>query len=183
MVTINMESIIAKAKRFMETDEGKKKLKIAKSKKTNNGGGLEKAAQIFIQILQDQIKSREGRTPSSGGLGVTAVSALFGLKYGSTKSTGENIYQIEVSFTNDLHRDSLVSDQYSGVDNIASLLNSGYSSNKRVYGVWKNHTSERMPSLLNREGSKFIEDAIRIFMDGYAKKYGIIDIVVDDIYK
>lgn len=198
MSSINMSSILAKAKRHINTPEMQKKIEDAVDRAVLSGRygvrgktitiyGLRSAADKFIEVLQNEIKSHEASDWSNelanGGLGKTAIDSLTKLSHGAPIKIGKNRYKIGVWFTDNLHRESLAPDKYDGVDNIAALLNSGYSAGHTVYGVWRGHGEEERYSLVSRSGAHFIENAIRNYMDGYASEYGVIDIEINDVYK
>lgn len=198
MTAIDMNSILAKAKKATSLPAFQKKIDSKVDTMLMRGGaiangqgaiiyGTSMAAAKFIEVLQNEIQSHAissgGGGFSAGGLGATAIDALIKLEHGEPIKVGRNRYQIAVWFTDDLSRESLSPDKYQGVDNIAALLNSGYSAGHQVYGIWKGHGDERRASLVERDGIHFIENAIRNYMANYAKEYGVIDIKVDDIYK
>ena len=194
MATIDMNSILAKAKKATNSSAFQKKLETKVDTMLLGGGviasgrnvtiyGTSMAAAKFIEVLQAEIQSHAGLSASSGGLGSTAIDALIKLEHGAPVKVGRNRYQIEVRFTEDLRRDSLDPSVFDGIDNIAALLNNGYSAAKTVYGIWLGHSPWNIPSLQHRDGAHFIENAIRNFMANYAHEYGVIDIEVDDVYK
>lgn len=195
MATIDMNSILAKAKKATGSPAFQKKLESKIDTMLLGGGvmatgrnmtiyGTSMAAAKFIEVLQDEIQSHAASSSfSAGGLGSTAIDALIKLEHGEPIKVGRNRYQIEVWFTEDLRRDSLDPSEFDGIDNIAALLNSGYSAGKTVYGIWLGHSPWNIPSLQHRDGAHFIENAIRNFMANYAHEYGVIDIEVDDVYK
>lgn len=201
MPTINMDSILAKAKAHTASSNFQKQLEERTDSMimTDNmsggalapGGhmvtisGVSVAAAKFIDVLKSEIESLgAGGGFSNGKLGGTAVSALTELEHGSPYKVGKNKYQIEVWFSNDLHRDSLAPDEYDGVDNIAALLNNGYNAGNTIYGIWLgHHNDQRIASLAQRDGAHFIESAIRNYMANYAREYGVVDIEVSDVYK
>lgn len=198
MATINMNSILEKARKATSSSGFQKKLEVMTDTKLMGGGvmtngqgatiyGTSMAAAKFIEVLQNEIQSHAvsagGGGFSAGGLGSTAIEALIKLEHDQPVKVGRNRYQIGVWFTGDLSRESLVPGKYDGVENIAALLNTGYTAGHRVYGVWKGHGDERRASLTERDGAHFIENAIRDYMANYAKEYGVIDIEVDDVYK
>jgi len=155
---------------------GNKKVTIS----AGSGGLMEAAAKRFIEVVKGEVEKQ----PNAGrSLGETAVEALTALKYGKPyKSSGQ--YKIDVNFTGDLHRESLVPERYPrGVDNIVALLNSGYSADHSIMGVWVGHTDKPISSLAERDGLHFIESAVEKFMRSYAASYGITDISVDNEYK
>jgi len=200
MANINIESIINKAKRFTSSSEFQSRVEAKTDEIVLKGGvptgkritvsGINMAADKFIEVLQNEIQSHavaEGGGGLNGrGLGATAVSALTKLQHGAPIKIGKNRYEIEVWFSDNLSRDSLALDFYDGIDNIAALLNKGYSAANTVYGIWSGHGhggSFNIPSLREREGLHFIESAIRNYMANYALDYGVVDIKVDSIYE
>lgn len=202
MTPINMDSILAKAKKATSSASFQKKIdeKIdsivtgrSSNGSGNRGGGTSAsnppppdAAKKFIEVLQNEIKSHaisEGGGFSSGKLGESAIDALIKLDYGAPIKLSKRLYQIAVWFTEDLGRESLAPDRYKGIENIAALLNSGYTAGHRVYGVWNGHGDERIASIVKRDGAHFIENSIRNFLEDYAKEYGVTNIEVDEVYK
>ena len=202
MPSINFDNILRKAKAHMNSSHMQKQLQtkidkymlgqvsISMAKSTMGGHPPlppDFAAAKFIEVLRNEIASHAasegGGGFSNGSLGSTAVAALQALKHGEPYSVGNGQYKIQVWFENDLSRESLAPDKYDGVENIAALLNSGYTAGHAVYGIWKGHGDERRASLVERDGAHFIEQAIRDFMGNYASEYGVIDIEVDDVYK
>lgn len=196
MATLNMASILSKAEHFVnKTAEGQKRKNGVIDKIMLNGGGnstngsvititgASGAAGKFIEVLQNEIQSNAGTNFGAGNLGATAIEALSRLTHGEPYKVGENKYQIEVWFTGNLRRDSLNVDDYDDIDNIAALLNNGYSARNRTYGIWLNHSNYSIPSLQNRTGAQFIQNAIRNFMGNYATEYGVSDITCDEIYE
>lgn len=197
MSNIDMKSIMEKAVKATNTSKFQRQIE-AKTDEftlTGNGGGKSNtvggmptsptfAAAKFIEVLQNEIRSLEATSGfADGKLGATAVGALSQLDHGTPYKVGKHKYQIPVWFENDLHRDSLCTDEYDGIDNIAALLNSGYDAGHVVYGIWLHHYPVNIPSLRHRSGAHFIENAIRDYMGNYASDYGVTNIEVDDIYK
>ena len=189
-----MDSILSKAKAYMNSAQFQQKVEkkvddvmlcggaiYNTSGKVVTIGGASMAAAKFIEVLQNEINSLgTGGSFSNGNLGGTAVSALIHLEHGSPHKIGKNKYQIEVWFAGDLHRDSLAPDKYDGVENIAALLNNGYSTGNAVYGTWH---GDKIASLTQRDGAHFIDSAIHNYMTNYASEYGVVNIEVADIYK
>lgn len=188
---VDLAAIEKKAKKAMKSKALQQRVDdtIEKIVTSSKGGaivsGQRRAAEKFIEVLQQEIincSAGGGRTIEKGGLGVTAVSSLLGLAYGTPIKVSSTRYKIPIWFTEDLRRDSLDPSTYGGVENIAALLNSGYSASHVVYGVWPGHGEDVRASLPNRDGAHFIEAAIHRYKTEYADKYGVIDIEVDDIY-
>jgi hypothetical protein len=197
MSTINMKSILDKAKACTASAKFQKQIEAKTDEIVLTGGGkglagkaitiggASMAAAKFIEVLQNEIRDLEASSGfAEGKLGHTAVSALEKLEHGSPRKIGKNKYQIEVWFSGNLHRDSLAPDEYDGIDNIAALLNKGYTANQPVYGVWMGHSgSFNIASLPQRSGAQFIQNAVRNYMANYANEYGVLDIKIDDIYE
>lgn len=184
MSNINMESIIAKANKSVRSTKVKKKMNniVAANAETI----VTAAADRFIDVLQQEINSHalsDGLDYSKGGLGSAAIDSLTRLSHDKPHKVKDNRYQIQVCFDGDLSRESLAPDRYDGIKNIVALLNSGYTAGHRVYGVWKGHGDAKRSSLISRGGANFIENAVNSFKGNYANDYGVIDIVVNDIYK
>lgn len=182
MASINMESILSKAKACTETAQFQKKIEQKADILIANGGvagtasgrmvtisGMSMAAAKFIEVLKSEIDGSD-----------IAISSVISLEHGSPVKVGTNKYQIDVWFSNNLHRDSLVPGKYGGVDNIIALFNNGYSAGNTVYGIWH---GEQIASLTERTGIHFIESAVRNYMANYASDYGVIDIEIDAAYK
>lgn len=197
MSTINMKSILDKAKACTASAKFQKQIEAKTDEIVLTGGGkglvgkaitiggASMAAAKFIEVLQNEIRDLEASSGfAEGRLGHTAVSALEKLEHGSPRKIGKNKYQIEVWFSGNLHRDSLAPDEYDGIDNIAALLNKGYTANQPVYGVWMGHSGNfNIASLPQRSGAQFIQNAVRNYMANYANEYGVLDIKIDDIYE
>lgn len=197
MSTINMKSILDKAKACTASAKFQRQIEAKTDEIVLTGGGkglagkaitiggASMAAAKFIEVLQNAIRDLEASSGfAEGKLGHTAVSALEKLEHGSPRKIGKNKYQIEVWFSGNLHRDSLAPDEYDGIDNIAALLNKGYTANQPVYGVWMGHSgSFNIASLPQRSGAQFIQNAVRNYMANYANEYGVLDIKIDDIYE
>ena len=197
MSTINMKSILDKAKACTASAKFQKQIEAKTDEIVLTGGGkglagkaitiggASMAAAKFIEVLQNEIRDLEACSGfAEGKLGHTAVSALEKLEHGSPRKIGKNKDQIEVWFSGNLHRDSLAPDEYDGIDNIAALLNKGYTANQPVYGVWMGHSGNfNIASLPQRSGAQFIQNAVRNYMANYANEYGVLDIKIDDIYE
>lgn len=181
MPSINMNSILEKARACIDAGELQKKVEDKINSLIVNGGvvstsggkaitigGASAAAAKFIEVLQNEIGSD------------IAISSTISLSHGSPVKVDTNRYQIDIWFSDNLHRDSLVPSRYKGVDNIVALFNNGYSAGNTVYGIWH---GEEIASLKERTGMHFIDSAVRNYMANYASEYGVIDVNVNPIYK
>lgn len=191
MTKIDMQSILKKAQAVMNTNAKQKEVSQLVDKimlgsftlSTSKTGMIhtpEEAADKFISVLRQEILSHAGTNAANGDLGATAIEALSDLNFTAPKNIGGNRYQIEIYFENDLGRESLAPSSYpDGIQNIAALLNTGYSAGHVVRGVW--HGEDAL-SLRQRSGTHFIDNAIRDFMGNYAVDYGVLDITPNEIY-
>ena len=189
MAVINMSSIIPKIKAYTETSSGKKQVsqaiqKVIFSVNTKSMKHTpEEIAAKFVSTMQDAVRSTQGAGARGGALGESAVAAALGFAAGTAVTSemgGTTIITIPFNFEGNLHRDSLYSSQYSGVDNIVALLNNGYSAKSTVFGMWHGN---KIRSLQERSGAGFIQNAVRQFWDRYASEYNIINIEIDGVYK
>lgn len=189
MAVINMSSIIPKIKAYTSSSDGKKQVNQAMQKVLFNINARvmkhtpEEIAASFVSTMLEAVKGTQGAGSQGGVLGESAVAAVSNFSAGTATTSekgGSTIITIPFNFEGNLHRDSLYSSQYSGVDNIVALLNNGYSAKSTVYGIWHGN---RIRSLQDRSGAGFIQTAVRQFWDRYASEYNIIDIEIDGAYK
>lgn len=155
---MSLESELA---RWAKSAAGKAQLKEGQKSILKNGGSgfgdtksSEFYAEVFLKILRAEI-------------------ALDGFTYGDylrwtnvkyNDATAQ--YEIHVNFNNDiLHRDSLYSERYDGVDNIVALMNKGYSAKNYVYGTMPD--GRRGRSLKYRQGAHFMQSAVEHFNTQY----------------
>ena len=178
MATINMSSILAKAKSYMGSSEGQSKVNSSVQRvmlgnvKLQVGGTVhtpEDAAAKFIDVLLRSIES--------SGLSPNAISAVSGLDYTPTTCIGENTWLVGVYFTGDLSRPSLQEDKYGSIKNIVALLNNGVDHTMRpVHGVW--HGNETW-SRTTIPGAHFVEQAVTDFIGNYASEYNVTNISIE----
>lgn len=124
----------------------------------------EAAIDKFEQILQRKITQ-------SIFLGETAKSAL--------ADTGKSVFKHDVGsasaelwFDGSLFRPSLTGS--GGIDNIAVLLNNGYKKTRAVVrGKWH---GKKIQGKRQREGARFVNEAVEDFMFLYAKDYAVVSI-------
>ena len=183
MASINLNSIISKAKSYMGTSQAQKQVEkyidsavIGSVTFGFSNGYITKtpqdAANKFIEVLQNEIM----RNPKL----VNISELLLNLSYSTPIKTGKNTYSIEVSFVNNLAKESLYPQEYGdGIQNIAALFNNGYSAKSPVYGYWHGN---RIKSLETRNATNFIGNAIDSFMSLYSLEYGVLNIDASDIY-
>lgn len=184
MASINMDSILAKAKTYMRSD-GKSKVNIVVSKLMSgsvcpqSGKTVhtpEEAAAKFIEVLRNSIES--------SGLSAGAIEAVSNIEHSSAHQLGDsNTYIISVYFTGDLSRPSLDTDRYpNGIRDIVNMFNYGAPKDGHrmhpVHGEW--HGNETWSRTVI-PGAHFIEQAVTDFMGNYASEYNVTNISVEGI--
>lgn len=180
MTSINMDSILAKAKAHMGSSAGQSKVNTVVSKvmlgniRLQSGGTAhtpEEAASKFIEVLRSSI--------NSAGLSEGAIGAVSNIEHGSAHSIGNNTYIIGVYFVGDMTRPSLDEAKYGGINDIVALFNNGVDHTMRpVHGLW--HGRETWSRTVI-PGTHFIEQAVADFMGNYASEYNVINISVEGI--
>lgn len=192
MATINLASISQKCKEWSETPEGKRRMKavvdrlVADGATTTAAGGrilsetdMYTAAAKLIGVLQS--------TAQSYGLPASIMRHFDSISCSEVKKMPDGSSCIFVYFGEDLHRDSLYSDGYDGVDNIIAVLNNGYHASNYVYGDWDGHaptgesvldgrsidTSAFIRSRKDREGLGFIQQAVQDFNNNYGSDFDV----------
>lgn len=172
-----MEAILAKARAFISSAEGRRKrdmaveTAMATGKRLESGQKIyrpEEAAEKFIEILIKHIND----SPLTSG----AVEAVSDIQYETPKKLfgKAGSYTVRIYFAGDMSRESLVA---GGIDDIVALFNNGVDHEmKRVYGMWHGKyagSRTRIPP------THFIERARDEFMNRYADTYHVTDITVD----
>lgn len=180
MASINMDSILAKAKAHMGSSTGQNKIDNVISKvmlgniRLQSGGTAhtpEEAASKFIEVLRSSI--------NSAGLSEGAIGAVSNIEHGSAHSIGHNTYIIGVYFVGDMTRPSLDEAKYGGINDIVALFNNGVDHTMRpVHGLW--HGKETWSRTVI-PGTHFIEQAVTDFMGNYASEYNVTSISVEGI--
>lgn len=187
MIKINKNSISKKLDDLLNKSEYKKKIQEAKNEKLDkillgsisfnkNGAKVfsaQELAEKFIDILKEEISRSVGSDFSSGQIGESIAGELSRLHYGTPIKVQEGVYQVDIYFDLNKHRDSLYSSKYSGINNIVELLDKGYNANKSVYGKWHGNT---IASLANRDGAGFIDSAIEQFTNKYHGRSNAVSI-------
>lgn len=177
-------SLESQINKYLETPDGKKKSQEVVDKimlgefsmKTN--GATDKtprqAADMFIKVLEDTIKSAG---LSSGVEDAISKGIVRSIPYKNGKGYSINIYWEE-----DLSRPSLLNGVRGGSVNqdrlvdLAELYDTGVDHTmNQVWGIWH---GKKVGSKTKIEGAYFMEEAKRLFMDGYATEYGVEDITI-----
>lgn len=199
MANINLDSIMKKVEAYGRSVNGKLRMqevihKYAKDGVSKTGAGdrvvtetdMWMAASKMISVLRDTARSYALPASIMRHFDSLECSKIYQMPDGSS--------EIYIYFGDDLHRDSLYSDGYDGVDNIIAVLNNGYHAKNYVYGDWDGHapTGEMrfdgrsiennayIRSRKDREGLKFIQQAVQDFNGNYGSDYNVTAIAGDD---
>lgn len=176
MAVVDWGGIEKDLKQFLDRTDVRREINDAVSDEmlSSRESSIIEAARKFVEIFRDTVDKSAGENFAGGQLGPTAVAQLKALEIGRPRKTGDTTYEIRIGFVGDLHRPSMLPSVYDGIDDIVLLLDRGYTATEQVYGKW--HSDEIRPSLQQRQGAGFIDTAIRRFMSGYARQYGVVDI-------
>lgn len=181
MVTVNKDSILAKAKACMNTAQKKKEIRDLVDKamigqiKLEAGKSVhtpEEAANKFIEVLINSI--------NSSGLSANVASAISNLTHGAAFKLSDGTYMITVYFNGDLSRPSLDSSRYEDIKDLANLFDTGVDHKMRsVGGKWhgKDYRSKTVIP-----GTHFMEQAVQDFMGNYSTEYNVTEISINYNY-
>ena len=173
----NMDSILSKAKNYVNSSNGQKEFNQIKSdiikgvRRSSSGKSVhtpEEAAQKSVEVLKQEI--------SSSGLSGEAVAAISELSISGATEIGEDTYTINVSFSGDLYRPSLNVEKYGGINDLAELFDAGAGPMNRVYGMWHGNY---IGSKTTIPGANFMDAAVSTFMSSYADEYNVTSISVN----
>lgn len=182
--TYNWDSINDKVNAYLDSNKGKKKAQKATEDRITKSVFLD-IQKAFVDILTRAINVHRGRVYAKGGLGQRAIAELEELaenvQFGAPYRSGDQYY-VDIVFNGNLYRESIVPEQYGGIDNIIALLNNGYTASHSVYGRW-NSIGEEIYSIARRGGAHFINEAIRAFYNKYKTKYNLVNVEKDSKYE
>lgn len=198
MVTINMSSIMRKVSAHSRTDKGKAEMRERIQKyradgvgKTGGGGKVVTEADMWTAATKmiDVLRS----TAQSYGLPASVMRHFDSLACSRIYEMPDGSSIIYIYFEDDLHRDSLYPEGYDGVQNIIALLNNGYHAKDYVYGRWAGHSpaggskldggsadaSAYIRSRKDREGLRFIQQAVKDFNGNYGADFNVTAVAGD----
>ena len=176
MAGVNMDALVGRFQRFLRSPDGVARRKECARTAYIEGqslGGMhtpEEAADKFIEVLKKSIAS-------SGVSDGVAEAITDGWEFGAVKDLGSGKFEIVVSFSGDLHRESLWPEGYEdGVTDLAELYNFGHKGNmKPVWGEW--HGKEII-SRTTIPGVHFMETAVSDFLSNYAAEYNVTSVEI-----
>lgn len=190
MASLNIDSILAKVDYWKESDKGRKRMKKTLDNYVRNNVGKTQAGSPVLtrKAINDygnKLIQAIQNTALSCDLPDSVAAHFSSLKRGKTAILPDGSYIMEISFTDDLTRESLEPQRYGGVRNIVAIFNNGYPSDvgrseaiSNVYGWWH---SEYIHALGARQGLHFMQTAVDDFNQTYGSKFGI-HATVGEIY-
>lgn len=175
MASIDMTSILAKARACMEKEETKKEVRkvvddVMRGEAMIRASGdvhtIDDIASKFIEVLRWEIEN--------SGLSPNAINSISDIGYSYSAISDSNDYLICVFFTKDLSRPSLMESKYGSINDLAELFNDGVDHKMRaVHGTWH---GDEVWSRTVIPGTHFMEQAITDFMGNYGYEYNVKNI-------
>ena len=144
MPTINMASIMKKVSAYSKSNEGKLRMKNCIKNYSDNGINKTEAGDRIIGEKDMHLAAAKMidvliKTARSYDLPASIMEHFEELSASKIYEMPDGSSTIYIYFGGDLHRESLYSEGYDGVDNIIAVLNNGYNAKGYVYGWWEGH--------------------------------------------
>lgn len=170
MASINMASIMSKVNAYMNSDEGQERATrvvdayIKNGKKVTAGGGkvltIDEMKRLANKLAQQVGAMANGRVSDS------VDDVISSLEPGEPVKVGDLEYVIELTFTGNKERQSLMPETYDPIENIVALMNNGYDAPnaKYVHGYWHGRYTHGLPT---RVGIGFMQAAVNDFNSTY----------------
>lgn len=190
MASVNIDSILDKVDDYKRSDKGQKRMKstIDKYVRTNvskTQGGSDVLTRKAMLDYGNKLIHAIQNAALSCDLPQSVAAHFSSLKRGKTAILSDGSYIMEISFTDDLTRESLEPEKYGGVRNIVAIFNNGYPADSsrsaaisNVSGWWH---SEYIHALGARSGLHFMQTAVNDFNQTYGSQFGI-HAIVGEIY-
>ena len=165
--TLNVASVQAKLQAWEKSAQGRETMRrkideyIDRDVRKSQAGSrvlTKKWVTEMAAELADAIKANAAGLPGSVAADVNSISA------GGVTYVGGGAMMVELNFSGDLMRSSLVPERYGDV-NIVALFEKGYHASGQVIGYWH---GEPTLSLTDRPGAWFISNAVEWFNGKYA---------------
>lgn len=180
---IDINAIIAKAKKFIDSPKGQKRLQEEQMKNFAESSTAQKAANAYFDALYQTVKSDPRASDSLveivGGLKNTSI-------VGKPVKANNNTITIDITFNRkSLERESLYLDRPGGgAQNILAIFNNGYDTNARMpIGDWEHRGRwYHIQAPSHRDALKFMQAASENYIQKYKDKNGIRSIKLDEIY-
>jgi hypothetical protein len=199
MPAINLDSIMKKVEAYGRSVNGKLRMKERIQKYSADGKGKTEAGGRVITeadmwIAASKLIGVLRSTAQSHALPASVLKHFDSLECSSIYTMSDGSSSILIYFGDDLHRDSLYSDGYEGINNVVALLNNGYHAKNYVYGWWEGHkpsgesiynsgvgsTDAYIRSRKDREGLHFIQQAVTDFNGNYGSDFNVTAVAGED---
>lgn len=190
MASINLDSILTKVDDWKESDKGRKRMKKTLDNYVRNNVGKTQAGspvltrKAMIDYGNKLIQAIQN-TALSCDLPDSVAAHFSSLKRGKTIILPDGSYVMEISFADDLTRESLEPQRYGGVRNIVAIFNNGYPADagrseaiSNVCGWWHGNYIHALGA---RQGLHFMQTAVDDFNQTYGSQFGI-HATVGEIY-
>lgn len=142
-----------------------------------------KANEICINLANEFQNTLFDEISSNDNLGYDGWLALKDTDISNFGIKANHVYKIDINFSGDMYRPSLLPDYYDGISDISALLNNGYEAKHSIFGYWE-ALNIHINSLTNREGAHFAQNATRAFSSIHnARKDGFKQIIINDKYR
>ena len=180
---IDINAILAKAKKFIDSPKGKKKMQEEQMRSFTESSAARKATDAYFDVLYKTVKS----DPRASESLLEIVGNLKGTSIiGKPIKTNNNSITIDIAFNQkSLERESLYLDRSGGgADNILAIFNNGYDTAKRMpIGDWEHRGRwYHIQAPSHRDALKFMQAASENYINKYKDKNGIKSIKLNKTY-
>lgn len=125
---------------------------------------MEIAARDFIAIVR--------KHAASSGLPESVMAHIESLYAAPISVNSDGSASIDISMSDDPHRESLQPERFDGLENIVAAFNVGIDAEGSVFGTWKSRGIDTW-SRKSRKGLHFIQAAVNEFNAQYGAKYNV----------
>lgn len=182
MVQINYDSILDKVYAYAESKDGQERMQKKISNYVWHDVKRTKAGSRVITYRDmmaagDKLVQMIRNTAQGCDLPPSVLAHFDSLERGAAKKQPDGSYVMEISFKDDLSRESLRPEKYGGVRNIIAIFNNGYPADasrseaiSHVSGWWHGKETVALPQ---RVGLYFMQDAVNDFNLNYGMALGM----------
>lgn len=180
---INIDSVLDKVYAWERSKRGSDTIQktINKYKKGNvrkTSAGSRVVTDADMKAAANKLVETIRSTARGCGLPQSVSDHFDSLRAGRPQLQPDGSYVIEISFTDDLTRESLEPHRYGGAKNIIAIFNNGYPLDKsraeaisHVSGWWHGKYTNALGS---RQGLYFMQDAVNDFNLNYGIPLGMV---------
>ena len=188
MARIDISSIMEKVGAYVKSQRGKEAMQRYINQCRTEGRSTTAAGDTIIteQVMMraaEKLISMLKETAAQNNLPKSVKEHFDSLYYSEPILYGKESsqYKVDITFGDDLSRMSLLITSGkdkgkrtgNGIDNIVSLFDTGYSADKRVYGVWEGHGEDTIASLTQRDGMHFMSETVSAFNREWGALYNV----------